>query len=75
LPINPDRRFIVIGGRGITIYKMSDATSPGRDYWLTYAFIPPDYYTWRFTDASTLELTYTKTGKQRLYNLDAKAFQ
>lgn len=76
---SPDRRYLAIGGYGITIYDVSIVTALQADGgnwpWWPYASINAGYYSWRFVDASTLELTYTKDGKQRLYDLNTKKFR
>jgi len=71
---SPDRRFLVIGGYGITIYDVSEANKPDVTTWPPYAYIDAGNYSWRFVDASTLELTSKKDGKQRRFDLNIKSF-
>jgi WD40 repeat protein len=72
---SPDRRFLVIGGYGVTIYNVKEGNPPELPSYVYYAFIEAGNYSWRFIEASTLELTYKSTGKQRLYDLTNRKFR
>jgi hypothetical protein len=66
---SPDRHYLVIGGGTIDVFDVTAATSSFDDSWYPNFSLAGGYLTWKFYDANTLELDFTRTGQRQLIDL------